>query len=90
MAPKIQWKLRNLFAITTVAAIYFGLSRLLGEFTAGQGVYIAGSISMMLAATLILVIGVIYERKLPQWAKLVIALVFFAASINLLLVDTVQ
>ncbi len=64
MVPKIQWKLRNLFAITTVVAIYLGSMKYLK---------LPFEESVVLASTLILAITILYERKMPQWVSLAIA-----------------
>ncbi len=59
-----RWKLRHLFAITTVVAIYFGLMSLVGIHTED---------AITLISLLGLFVTIIFEHKMPQWISLMIA-----------------
>lgn len=74
MAP-VRWKIRHLIAITTILALYFGLSNTQREDT---------QLPLLVAATLALAVASINERKIPQWARVVLAIIFVAALVNFL------
>lgn len=73
-----RWNLRTQIAVFTVAAIYLGIAGYLK---------LPLDLILPLMASPVLLLTIVYERKLPQWLSLVIGFICVAILFTCLLPD---